>query len=151
VTKKTQNTRKRNPLMKTAMNPPPRLSSSSCPPFAFSSVAAEEPLGRWVRYPQVLPTLGETMGETVGDGKVGRTGYRKHSVIREDTGEDYVEEEWETLGETLGGRLGWRVQETLVETMGETLVKTMGETLVKTMGETLVETGKVQETLVETV
>lgn len=55
------------------MQPRPSLASTSCPAFAFSTYAPEEPLGRWVRYPKVLRSLKEAPLEHGGQ-----------NVIRED-------------------------------------------------------------------
>lgn len=50
----------RSPVKKRRLRDKPTpLVSNSCPTFAFSSYAVEEPLGRWVRYPHVLPSLEE--------------------------------------------------------------------------------------------
>ena len=65
---------KENEFTGTTKRTTAQLASSSCPSFAFSSVTPDAPLGRWVRYPRMLPTLQDTAART----------RRKHSVIRED-------------------------------------------------------------------
>ena len=51
-------------LQPTSNNRKTSLVSNSCPTFAFSSTTPEEPLGRWVRYPKVLPSLEEDPPES---------------------------------------------------------------------------------------